>query len=78
MVDQASRGWFHSNRYSAQDACEDCGGAPRHEPWCPTLNPAVSYAYQIVVDSTVLSVGDALILHSLGAAWSRAACPDSP
>jgi hypothetical protein len=36
-----------------------------------TLNPEIFYAYKIVMDPTALTVGDALILHSLGAAWSK-------
>jgi len=34
------------------------------------LNAQVSYAHAIVKDSTALSIGDSLILHSLGAAWT--------
>jgi hypothetical protein len=59
MSDQAPTAWFHSNRYSAQAACEHCGGAVRHEPWCMTLNTAIFYAYKIVMDPTALTVGDA-------------------
>jgi hypothetical protein len=70
MSDQAPTTWFHSNRYSAQAACEHCGGAVRHEHWCITLNTETFYAYKIVMDPTALTVGDALILHSLGATWS--------
>ena len=72
MSDQAPTTWFHSNRYRAQAACEHCGGTVLHEPWCITLNTEISYAYKIVMDPTALTVGDALILHSLGAAWSTA------
>jgi hypothetical protein len=72
MSDQAPTMWFHSNRQSAQAACEHCGGAVRHEHWCITLNTEIFYAYKIVMDPTALTVGDALILHSLGAAWSTA------
>jgi hypothetical protein len=39
-----------------------------------TLNTEISYAYKIVMDPTALTVGDALILHSLGAAWSKQGC----
>jgi len=74
MSDQAPTRWFHRNRYSAQAGCEHCGGAVRHEPWCITLNTEISYAYKIVMDPTALTVGDALILHSLGAAWSTQGC----
>ncbi len=74
MSDEAPKTWFHSNRYCAQAACEHCDGVVRHEPWCITLNTEVVYAYKIVIDSSALTLGDALILHSLGAAWSRH-CP---
>ena len=71
MSDQAPTTWFHANRYSAQAACEHCGGAVRHEPWCVPLNTEIFHAYKIVMDPTALTVGDALILHTLGAAWSK-------
>ncbi len=67
MSYEAPTAWFHSNRYSAQVACEHCGGALHHEPWCMTLN-------KIVMDPSALTVGDALILHSLGAAWAKQGC----
>jgi len=38
------------------------------------LNTEISYAYKIVMDPTALTVSDALILHSLGAAWSTPGC----
>jgi hypothetical protein len=66
---------FHSNRYHARAACPHCDGIIRHEPWCITLHPAVYYAYQIVSDPTKLTLGDALILHSLGVMWGEKACP---
>jgi hypothetical protein len=65
---------FHSNRYHAQAACEHCEGVIRHEPWCITLHPLVFYAYQIVADPSKLSVGDAIILHSLGVIWGAKPC----
>jgi hypothetical protein len=74
MSEEAPTAWFHSNRYSAQAACEHCGGALHHEPWCMTLNTEISYAYKIVIDPSALTVGDALILHSLGAAWAKQGC----
>lgn len=67
---------FHSNRYHAQAACEHCRGIIRHEPWCITLHPMVYYAYQIVADPGKLTVGDSLILHSLGVIWGRNECKD--
>ena len=39
-----------------------------------TLNTETFYAYKIVMYPTALTVGDALILHSLGAAWSKQDC----
>jgi hypothetical protein len=74
MSDRTPTAWFHGNRYSAQTACEHCGSAVQHEPWCMTLNTETFYAYKIVMDPTALTVGDALILHSLGAAWSKQDC----
>jgi hypothetical protein len=71
MSDQASTTWFHGNRYSAHAACGHCGGVVRHEAWCIRLNSAVFYAYRIVADRTVLTVGDAIILHSLGVVWTE-------
>ncbi len=66
--------WFHSNRYNAQAACEHCEGVVRHESWCITRDPVVYYAYQIVVEPSQLTVGDALILHSLGVTWEGSSC----
>jgi glycerol-3-phosphate cytidylyltransferase-like family protein len=65
---------FHSNRYNAQAACKHCEGVIRHEPWCITLHPTVYYAYQIVADPSKLTMGDALILRSLGVIWEANAC----
>jgi hypothetical protein len=65
---------YHSNRYNAQAACEHCEGIIRPEPWCITIHPAVYYAYQIVADPSKLTLGDALILHSLGVIWGGKAC----
>lgn len=73
MHDQVETPRFHSNRYSADAACEHCGGVIRHEPWCITRDPLVYYAYEIVADPSKLTLQDALILHSLGATWSASA-----
>jgi hypothetical protein len=70
MPDEALPARFHCNRYNARAACDHCGGVVRHEQWCIMLNAEVSYAHRIVMDSAALSIGDSLILHSLGAAWS--------
>lgn len=64
----------HSNRYSADSACEHCDGIVRHEPWCITLSPAILYAYEAVLDARKLTLGDQLILHALGVAWTDSPC----
>jgi hypothetical protein len=66
--------WQHSNKYHAEAACEHCEGVVRHENWCITNSPVVLYAYEAVLDAGKLSVGDRLILHALGVAWTRNAC----
>jgi hypothetical protein len=66
--------WYHSNRYHAQSACPHCQGVIRHEPWCILRSPDVCYAFQIIVEPGKLTIGDALILHSLGVAWERSVC----
>jgi hypothetical protein len=65
---------FHSNRYTAESACEHCAGIIRHERWCITVDRTVYYAYEIVADPSKLAVGDAIILHSLGVIWSANPC----
>lgn len=65
---------FHSNHYTAQSECEHCAGIIRHEPWCITVDPLVFYAYQIVAEPGKLTIGDALILHSLGVKWGENIC----
>lgn len=67
---------FHRNRYTAQSACEHCQGIIRHESWCITVDRMVYYAYEIVADPSKLTVGDAIILHSLGVAWGTNKCRD--
>ena len=67
------KGWYHSNRYSAESACRHCNGVIRHERWCPTRNPQVAYAYQILADPSRLSLRDQLILHALGVSWNAPA-----
>jgi len=74
MLNNVPTVWFHSNRYNAQAACEHCRGIIRHEPWCITLDLLVYYAFQIVADPSKLTVGDALILHSLGVTWGGKSC----
>lgn len=75
MSDNSAATVFHSNRYTAQSACEHCQGIIRHERWCITVHRAVYYAYEIVADPSKLAIGDAIILHSLGAAWGENRCP---
>jgi hypothetical protein len=67
---------YHSNEYNAQAACEHCDGIISHERWCPTLNPIVSYACKIVVSPGALTIGDAIILHSLGVQWGPSPRPN--
>lgn len=66
--------WFHSNRYHAAAECEHCHGIVRHESWCITMDATVAYAYEIVADPAKLTMGDALILHSLGVIWGENVC----
>ncbi len=62
--------WYHGDRYTTQPACRHCDGVIRHERWCPTRNPQVAYAYQVLADPSRLSLRDQLILHALGVCWS--------
>ncbi len=66
--------WYHSNTYSADSACEHCGGIIRHEQWCITKSEIVTYAYEAVLDAEKLSLGDRIILHALGVLWSGKVC----
>jgi len=63
----------HSNQYTAHATCAYCEGTFKHEAWCATRDPKVSYAYQIVLDASKITLGDSLILHSLGVAWEECA-----
>lgn len=65
---------FHSNRYTANSACEHCGGVVRHQNWCITRDPLVFYAHEAVLHPAKLTAEDALRLHGMGAAW--AVCPE--
>ena len=60
---------YHGNRHNAQSACQHCEGVIGHERWCLALNPVVSIACEIVVYPGKLTIGDAIILHSLGVLW---------
>jgi len=74
MSAQQATIWHHSNKYSAEAACEHCQGVVRHEPWCITRSEAVLYVYEAVLDAEKLTLGDKLILHALGAAWTNTEC----
>lgn len=70
MVNSTSSIWHHRNPYTVEAACDHCGKILRHDAWCITLNPFVQYAYEIVLDPHKLTIGDAIILHSLGVTWA--------
>jgi hypothetical protein len=63
--------WYYSKRYNEQAACEHCEGIIQHKQWCITLTPGVYYAREIVADPSKLTIGDGLILHSLGVIWGE-------
>jgi hypothetical protein len=65
---------FHSNKYSADSACEHCEGIIRHESWCITTNPRVFYAYDIIIHPENMTQQDQIILHALAALWNPAVC----
>jgi hypothetical protein len=69
MVNSSSSTWHHIKQYTAEAACDHCGKILQHEGWCITLNPFVQYAYEIILDPHKLTIGDAIILHSLGVTW---------
>ena len=73
--------WFHSNRYTAEVACEHCEGVVGHRPWCITQNQHVLNAWESVADPAKLSLHDRLILHALGVDWigrCRGECKTQP
>ena len=59
----------YNNRYNLHPACEHCQGVFEHERWCMTKDPNILYAFMIASDPSKISLGDTLILHSLGVAW---------
>jgi hypothetical protein len=71
MFESVPTSQYRFNRYHGQAACEHCEGILRHERWCITRDPLVGYAYQIVTDPSKVTVGDSLVLHSLGVKWGR-------
>lgn len=70
MVNSSSSIWHNSNQYTVEAACDHCGKILQHEAWCITLNPFVQYAYEIILDAHKLTIGDTIILHSLGVSWA--------
>jgi hypothetical protein len=62
--------WSDSNQYSEDSACVHCEGVLLHESWCPAENANAHYAYRAVAQPNLLSLGDQLILHALGVAWT--------
>ena len=75
MFANPAANWYHSNRYSAQSACEHCGGVVRHEPWCITCDALVRCAFGAVLEPEKLTLRIELILHALGVAWGQNRCP---
>ncbi len=69
MPNIAPSSWQQNAPASAKGVCSHCGSARQHEAWCVTTNLNVRYAYAIVLSSNLLTAGDVLILHSLGAIW---------
>jgi hypothetical protein len=61
---------YHSKPTKTQSACALCEGVFAHEAWCASRDPRASYAYQIILDASKLTLADSLILHSLGVAWA--------
>ena len=62
---------YNSNSCSAPSPCAFCEGIFQHAAWCASRDPGASYAYQIVVDASKITLADSLILHSLGVEWSE-------
>jgi hypothetical protein len=58
--------WFQN---TAKQACPYCDAVFRHEAWCFATNPNVRYAFEAAWGQSLLTAGDVLILHSLGAIW---------
>jgi hypothetical protein len=74
MLVNTPTAFFHSNKYCQAAAYEHCSGVVRHESCCITHNSLVYYAYDIVLDAEKLTLADQLILHALGATWTRQEC----
>lgn len=71
MFANPAASWNHGNHYGVSSACEHCGGVVRHEHWCITVDAAVQYAYEVVLNAEKLSLVDQLSLHALGVAWAN-------
>ena len=71
MFAHPAASWYHCNQYNEKSACEHCGGVVRHERWCITCDPAVQYAYEVVLDPDKMTLIDRLTLHALGVAWGK-------
>ena len=69
MVNGSSSIWHSISQCRVEAACEHCGKILQHETWCITQNPFVQYAVEIILDPHRLTIGDAIILHSLGVTW---------
>jgi hypothetical protein len=61
----------HHNQHNIATACPNCLSIHGHEPWCASCVPTVQYAFEILSEPRKLTLGDALILHSLGVTWSE-------
>jgi hypothetical protein len=72
MSDTNSASACNSNSCSAPSPCAFCEGIFQHAAWCASRDPGASYAYQIVVNASKITLADSLILHSLGVAWDGA------
>ena len=59
--------WYHSNKYSAENACEVCDGIVVHASWCITKNMTVFKAFEAVLYG--LDEADEARLAGLGVRW---------
>jgi hypothetical protein len=65
---------YHCNKYSADSACEHCGGIIRHAHWCIELNSHVRYAYAVVANPDVFNEADRKFLKLFGLKWEGKIC----
>lgn len=66
---------YHTNKYTADSACEHCQGIIRHETWCITKNANVLYAFDILIHIENMTEQDKIILHALGVIWTVLTTP---